>query len=231
MKQKLEDKRLDLGLTQGTIGKEVDLTQASVSLYENDMSKMKRRGPEFAVLFFKAYGFTTEEAEVMTRDLYAEQFAGVFTHGRMGVPASSDGPRAPFYGEIGAGLRNVVFHNEAPTTATIPDHIAGRYGTDHIFVCSTKGNSMACNDVIEKIPEGTECYFHSELQPENGDVVAVWLEREELGVLKIYRPQNDYCVLLSYNTEHRPIIIDASNPGKLQGVLVGVSRPWGRFAR
>ena len=169
----------------------------------------------------KIYRFTAAEAEQIAEKFNLDLFPDVPPESS---PATADGPKAMHYGSISAGITGRTKPIK-PYPTNIPGWLARKYDPSDIFVLTVEGDSMTCDDIRKSIPEGTEVYFHKSLQPDDGEIVAVWLEDHDFGVIKIYRPQRDTTVLQSYNFKHPPILIDERNPAIVQGVYVGKSEP------
>ena len=219
----LSEQRTFLGLTQTEIGREIGLKRGMVSVLERESDELIQRGPEFALKFFKAYKFSDEKARDMTRELFQDVLKKLVPD----IPpdataATASGPQAMYYGTVSAGIKG---EGKAikPYPVNIPSWLAARYNPEDIFVLTVVGDSMTCSEVRKTIPEGSEVYFHRSLQPNNGEVVAVWLEDRDIGVIKIYRPDRETSVLESYNHKHTPILIDERNQATVQGVYVGKS--------
>lgn len=232
LRQRLAEKREDMGITQRQIGDIFNIEQATVSSYEVNSRKLKKAGLDFSNKFFRAYGFSESEAVELTRELFDEELKQFIPE----IPpnaslATADGPTAMHYGPVSAGIKG---HSKQlkPYPTLIPGWLARKYDSADIFVVTVEGDSMTCDDIRKSIPEGTEVYFHKKLTPHVGEVVAVWLEDRDFGVIKIYKPERETSVLQSYNFKHPPILIDESNPAIIQGVYVGKSEPsWIRFDR
>lgn len=128
-----------------------------------------------------------------------------------------------FAGIIGAGLNPRAYAADSLETVNIPDFPAiENYADEDLMVLKVSGDSMISEDVRLTIPEGSTAVFHIHLQPQPGDVVAVWLEREGVGVLKVFTPEvYEHVILESYNKRHLPIILTEDNPGEVQGVYLG----------
>lgn len=72
LSEKLREKREDTGVTQDEIGRALQppMKQATVSTYERDPGKLVPRGIDFAISFFRAYGFSESEARQLTRQVF-----------------------------------------------------------------------------------------------------------------------------------------------------------------
>jgi plasmid maintenance system antidote protein VapI len=217
-------------VNQTLVAEKMGISQSKLSLIVNDRSNgnPETLSGEQVDIMLAEFGFDTEERKEIGIK-FGLRLPRHYLEPMMGAKATTKGPKARYYGDIGAGLRNAMYNIEVLEEVPIPGWIAARYGEENIFVCTVIGDSMACDSVRDDIQPGTWCYFHAHIKPEIGDVVGVWLEKHELGVLKIYRPQPDFVVLQSYNHQYRPIIVDNENPGVIQGVLVGISGGYGRF--
>jgi len=126
-------------------------------------------------------------------------------------------------GVVGAGLNPHAYSDGAVETIVIPGFAAIEdFADDDLMVLRVSGDSMTCEEARLAVPEGSLAVFHRTMTPQPGDIVAVWLENEGTGVLKVWRPKlGEHVILESYNKHHMPIILSASNPGEVQGVYVG----------
>ena len=180
--------------------------------------------PEPRLYLLHLYGFSADEILELNEHFSLQLFSRVNAADIPpdAAPATASGPQAMYCGTVSAGIKG---EGKAikPYPVNIPSWLANRYNPEDIFVLTVVGDSMTCSEVRKTIPEGSEVYFHRSLQPNNGEVVAVWLEDRDIGVIKIYRPDRETSVLESYNHKHTPILIDERNQATVQGVYVGKS--------
>ena len=99
--------------------------------------------------------------------------------------------KALYVGKINGGLKTMLAAGEESVFVSIPGWIGDRYKLEEIFVATVAGDSMADDEVRDSLPEGTECYFHRSIHPELNDIVAVWLEHHDIGVLKCFKPESE----------------------------------------
>lgn len=125
-------------------------------------------------------------------------------------------------GTVGAGLNPDAGVVEHPERRWMPNHPALEgYRDEDLVTLDVVGDSMACEDVRLTIPEGSTVYLHTRLEPQPGDIVAVWLERGQTGVLKVYQPSEaGHVILQSYNDHHAPIVLQSGERDYLQGVYL-----------
>lgn len=125
------------------------------------------------------------------------------------------------YGTVGAGLSPSAYAEAHPEYRTFPN-VAGLegYRDDELFTLDVIGDSMTCEKVQRTIPEGSTAIFYATNEAQNGDIVAVWLEKEQKGVLKMYDCSGGYVVLRSYNDNHKPITLEPGDCDMIQGVYL-----------
>lgn len=124
-------------------------------------------------------------------------------------------------GVIGAGwnFNSMAYSRHAKKAVTNNDYL-DRFSDDILFTLTVQGDSMTCADVRFSIPEKTTVIM-AKIEPQPGDVIAVYLPEYDMGILKIFRPQEDSVVLESYNREHQPIRMTLETEFEIQGVMVG----------
>jgi phage repressor protein C with HTH and peptisase S24 domain len=124
-------------------------------------------------------------------------------------------------GTVSAGLSNIVSATDDVLWVEIPRNIARNYNREDLFVLDVEGDSMLAEDVKIRIPPGASVVFHKTLEPKPGQTIVCWLERRDMGVLKVARKEESHTVLYSHNNEHEPIIVNKDNPAIWQGTVVG----------
>jgi SOS-response transcriptional repressor LexA len=92
-----------------------------------------------------------------------------------------------------------------------------------IFALDISGDSMVSDDARSSLPDLSRAYFHRRLRPNPGQVICARLENEDMSVVKLYRPGEEFTTLESINRKHRPIVLDAEHPAQVEGVLIGMS--------
>lgn len=125
-------------------------------------------------------------------------------------------------GKVNAGLRNIGNATDDVVWVEIPRSLARNYKREDLFVLDVEGDSMMSEDVKKRISPGSSVVFHKNLQPKPGQAIVCWLERYDIGVLKVAaRNGENHTVLYSHNNEHEPIIVNKDNPAIWQGTVVG----------
>jgi hypothetical protein len=130
-------------------------------------------------------------------------------------------------GAIQAGLKGLSFPNDDYEYANVHKDDLNGYNPENCFRVTVTGDSMVCDDVSQRIIPGSKAIFHTitpRMQPKDGSIVAVWLSKEDLGVIKVFRKASKYATLNSLNKRHRPIVMDENNQGVIQGVLISVTQ-------
>ena len=178
--------------------------------------------PRDRVTLLRIYGFTTEELIELDKkfDLGIQPFLEAET---MTVHYSG-APKIDHVGTVSAGNGSGgVLVKQRSISA--PDKIAQKFDLDYVFAAEVSGDSMTCEDVAKAIPEGATVFFHrpnQKMQPQPGDIVYVFLQSEDQPVLKVFEPNRNHTILTSYNQAQRPIVVDESNPGIVQGIYIGL---------
>lgn len=124
-------------------------------------------------------------------------------------------------GTVSAGLSNIVSATDDIVWVEIPRSIVRNYKREDLFVLDVEGDSMVSEDVKTRIPPGASVVFHRTLQPKPGQAIVCWLERHDIGVLKVARQEEAHTVLYSHNDQLEPIVISKDNPALWQGTVVG----------
>ena len=126
-------------------------------------------------------------------------------------------------GTVNAGLKGLRSAEGDEVWVEIPRSIARSYAREDMFVLDVEGDSMTSADARRSIPEGASVVFHRTLQPKPGQVIVSWLERQDKGVLKVAKKDDDdgYVLLESYNMKHEPITVNKDNPAHWQGTVIG----------
>lgn len=128
-----------------------------------------------------------------------------------------------YMGSVQAGRFGKAYANDAIEYIEVDKSMIGDYDKDDCMLIDVDGNSMTSDDVKRTIPEGSSVIFHrltGRMTPQDGEIVLIWLEKENIGVIKTFHKQKDFVVLESYNGSHIPIIIDERNNGIIQGVYL-----------
>lgn len=222
----LETQRLDRGFKQGEIAESLELSQGTISNMEKKPEKhLLTKHPNFVLQFLELYQFSEGRIKQLAVEFGIELPFSFMSKNQ--YAQATDADKALYVGRINGGLRSALKENESEKRyVSVPGWIKDKCNLADVFVATVAGDSMACAEVRDELPEGTEVYFCRSLQPESGNIVAVWLQGEDIGVLKKFKPGRNYTTLESYNGTHKPITVDEANPGIIQGVLIGYSRPF-----
>jgi transcriptional regulator with XRE-family HTH domain len=178
----------------------------------------------------KAFGLTWGEFLAIIVPVYGDYLPYLKSQFNAGInkpvdfnPTTIRSRHLQMAGIVGAGLNPHAQPFDHMETISIPDFAAIEdYDDDVLMVLKVSGDSMTCEEARLAVPEGSLAVFHKTMAPQPGDVVAVWLGEEGVGVLKVWRPQPEAHVILeSYNKRHLPIVISEDHPGEVQGVYIG----------
>ena len=178
---------------------------------------------EHRLAVLRVYGF--EDHEIQRLD---ERFSLGVAHllqprGTLSTHVSQ-GEKVDHVGTVSAG--NGVSGVEVKARSiSAPDWIAAQFDLAFVFAADVTGSSMTCEDVAKSIPEGSVVFFHrpnEKVQPRAGDIVYVHLQAEDVEVLKLFEPERGHTLLMSYNNTAKPIVVDESNPGVVQGIYLGL---------
>lgn len=209
-------------VTQAELAKTVNCSDAYVGLLHKVRGSAiyKWQGQD-AFRFIQAHKFTTSEVrDIATRF----ELRNVLSYLQMRdasaqKPVKAGGKKVRFLGVVSAG-RSGSTVNDEHEPVDVPDFILRHHDPADVFALDVTGDSMMSDTAIESIPAGSRAFFHSLLRPEPGDIICAYLESEDMSVVKEYRPDNGFTTLHSLNGKHRPIIVDAGNPARLEGVLL-----------
>jgi repressor LexA len=145
-----------------------------------------------------------------------------------GVNGSADMLRVPILGPIAAGLPlpeldpNVSYMNDSEANAVdiarslLPSKEKG----DKLFALEVQGNSM----IDAMINDGDIVVMKPASDARNGEMVAVWLPRDNEATLKYFFKEKDRYRLQPANPTMKPIFIKKSEPLEIKGKVVIVIR-------
>jgi repressor LexA len=145
-----------------------------------------------------------------------------------GMNGSADMLRIPVLGPIAAGLPlpeldpNVSFMNDSEANAVdiarslLPSKEKG----DNLFALEVKGDSM----IDAMINDGDIVVMKPASEARNGEMVAVWLPRDNEATLKYFFKEKDRYRLQPANPTMKPIYIKKSDPLEIKGKVVMVIR-------
>jgi len=145
-----------------------------------------------------------------------------------GLNSSSDTLRIPILGPIAAGLPlpeldpNVSYmtDNEANAVDIARSLLPAKEKGDNLFALEVKGNSM----IDAMINDGDIVVMRPASDARNGEMVAVWLPRDNEATLKYFFKEKDRYRLQPANPTMKPIFIKKSEPLEIKGKVVMVIR-------
>ncbi len=184
---------------------------------------------ERAVAFLQAHKLTTTEIRETAERYGLGNVTMYLDYVRASVPlrVKEGSPKVKFLGAVSAGRFGAGFADDEGEYVDIPAHVLRHHDAADIFALDVVGDSMISDDARGAIPPGSRAYFHSLLRPSPGQIVCCRLmARDDLSVVKVYKPGLEFTTLGSLNRKHRPIVVDEDNPATLEGVLIGVSIPF-----
>ena len=145
-----------------------------------------------------------------------------------GLNGSADTLRIPILGPIAAGLPlpeldpNISYMNDSEASAVdiarslLPSKEKG----DNLFALEVQGNSM----IDAMINDGDIVVLKPASDARNGEMVAVWLPRDNEATLKYFFKEKDRYRLQPANPTMKPIFVKKSEPLEIKGKVVMVIR-------
>lgn len=214
--QALKARRAEVVGSQEELSARTNISQSLISQLERGSQHPGSVAVERFGRLLDALNWTVHEFSEAT----GVDIPGLVTPGQTGIP-----PLSPCLirhaGTIGTGLNPSMTAMDYSERRLMPSHPALEgYAEADLVTLDVVGNSMACDDVRPTIPEGSTVYLHLRLEPQPGDIVAVWVEREQRGILKVYGPRAGHIILQSYNDHHTPIVLQSGDCDYLQGVYL-----------
>jgi repressor LexA len=145
-----------------------------------------------------------------------------------GLNISPDTLRIPVLGPIAAGLPlpeldpNVSFmsDNEANAVDIARSLLPSKEKGDNLFALEVKGDSM----IDAMINDGDIVVMKPATEARNGEMVAVWLPRDNEATLKYFFKEKDRYRLQPANPTMKPIYIKKNDPLEIKGKVVMVIR-------
>ena len=145
-----------------------------------------------------------------------------------GLNSSSDTLRIPILGPIAAGLPlpeldpNVSYMTDSEANAVdiARSLLPAKEKGDNLFALEVKGNSM----IDAMINDGDIVVMRPASDARNGEMVAVWLPRDNEATLKYFFKEKDRYRLQPANPTMKPIFIKKSEPLEIKGKVVMVIR-------
>ena len=145
-----------------------------------------------------------------------------------GLNSSSDTLRIPILGPIAAGLPlpeldpdvSYMTDSEANAVDIARSLLPAKEKGDNLFALEVKGNSM----IDAMINDGDIVVMRPATDARNGEMVAVWLPRDNEATLKYFFKEKDRYRLQPANPTMKPIFIKKSEPLEIKGKVVMVIR-------
>jgi repressor LexA len=145
-----------------------------------------------------------------------------------GANASPDTLRVPILGPIAAGLPlpelqpgvSYMSDNETNAVEIARSLLPAKEKGNDLFALEVKGDSM----VDAMINDGDIVVMKSTAEARNGEMVAVWLPRDNEATLKYFFKERDRYRLQPANPTMNPIYIKRDEPLEIKGKVVMVIR-------
>ena len=145
-----------------------------------------------------------------------------------GLNSSSDTLRIPILGPIAAGLPlpeldpdvSYMTDSEANAVDIARSLLPAKEKGDNLFALEVKGNSM----IDAMINDGDIVVMRPATDARNGEMVAVWLPRDNEATLKYFFKEKDRYRLQPANPTMKPIFVKKSEPLEIKGKVVMVIR-------
>ena len=149
-----------------------------------------------------------------------------------GTPVSVDTLRVPILGPIAAGIPlpelqpGVTFEteNEAHAVDIARSLLPAKDKGDNLFALEVRGDSM----IDAMINDGDIVVMRPASEARNGEMVAVWLPRDNEATLKYFFKEKDRYRLQPANPTMKPIYVKKSDPLEIKGKVVMVIRKMDR---
>ena len=145
-----------------------------------------------------------------------------------GLNSSSDTLRIPILGPIAAGLPlpeldpnlSYMTDSEANAVDIARSLLPAKEKGDNLFALEVKGHSM----IDAMINDGDIVVMRPASDARNGEMVAVWLPRDNEATLKYFFREKDRYRLQPANPTMKPIFVKKSEPLEIKGKVVMVIR-------
>jgi repressor LexA len=145
-----------------------------------------------------------------------------------GPNISADTFRVPMLGRIAAGLPlpeleagvSFMTDNESNAVEIARSLLPAKEKGDNLFALEVKGDSM----IDAMINDGDIVVLRPANDARNGEMVAVWLPRDNEATLKYFFREKDRYRLQPANPTMKPIFIKKSEPLEIKGKVVMVIR-------
>jgi repressor LexA len=145
-----------------------------------------------------------------------------------GSNISADTFRVPMLGRIAAGLPlpeleagvSYMTDNESNAVEIARSLLPAKEKGDNLFALEVKGDSM----IDAMINDGDIVVLRPATDARNGEMVAVWLPRDNEATLKYFFREKDRYRLQPANPTMKPIFVKKSEPLEIKGNVVMVIR-------
>jgi repressor LexA len=145
-----------------------------------------------------------------------------------GFNISADTFRVPMLGRIAAGLPlpeleagvSYMTDNESNAVEIARSLLPAKEKGDNLFALEVKGDSM----IDAMINDGDIVVLRPATDARNGEMVAVWLPRDNEATLKYFFREKDRYRLQPANPTMKPIFVKKSEPLEIKGKVVMVIR-------
>ena len=145
-----------------------------------------------------------------------------------GSNISADTFRVPMLGRIAAGLPlpeleagvSYMTDNESNAVEIARSLLPAKEKGDNLFALEVKGDSM----IDAMINDGDIVVLRPATDARNGEMVAVWLPRDNEATLKYFFKEKDRYRLQPANPTMKPIFVKKSEPLEIKGKVVMVIR-------
>jgi len=145
-----------------------------------------------------------------------------------GSNISADTFRVPMLGRIAAGLPlpeleagvSYMTDNESNAVEIARSLLPAKEKGDNLFALEVKGDSM----IDAMINDGDIVVLRPATDARNGEMVAVWLPRDNEATLKYFFREKDRYRLQPANPTMKPIFVKKSEPLEIKGKVVMVIR-------
>jgi len=146
----------------------------------------------------------------------------------IGANASADTLRVPILGPIAAGLPlpelqpgvSYMTDNEANAVDVARSLLPAKEKGVDLYALEVKGDSM----IDAMINDGDIVVMKRAVEARNGEMVAVWLARDNEATLKYFFKEKDRYRLQPANPTMKPIYINKDEPLEIKGKVVMVIR-------
>jgi repressor LexA len=145
-----------------------------------------------------------------------------------GINSSPDMLRIPILGPIAAGLPlpelqpgvSYMTDNEANAVDIARSLLPSKEKGDSLFALEVQGDSM----IDAMINDGDIVVIKPATEARNGEMVAVWLPRDNEATLKYFFKEKERYRLQPANPTMKPIFVKKSEPLEIKGKVVMVIR-------